>query len=818
MPRAEKQTFRRCKYCQTDRHTKLFKKHYEACKRTAKQAAARRRSPEYNDYIEIVSHPHSAVPPNIIPLDTSAPVRDPVNQTSLEELNRPWAPFRTRADFEYTATAVTGALSADIVNQQLQGITGSWSVAGSMLTIRNSTEMAQSLAAARQYVVQVWHVNAEFEGESYTFEFQYRDPWKWMLDLVTDPSLASYFKWYPVQKFLHEDGRITQIYDESNTGRRWWRVQDSLPQISGLPHCFLPMTIWLDKGIITKTVQKDPIIGCLASLPSEIRNGSGNGGGVLLGYMIIVKDRSDPTARDAAARLAWARFKREVYHKICGVIFKSLVRPSRDVLFPGIPYHKLDGEEACPMCACRAALADFPCLRCLVPKVELHSLLKKFTPRTTASMKHVYEDAVLAHNKTDREHILQAYGLHFTENFFWSLSNSDPYESYTYDVLHSDDLGKWGKHLWPILMRALEERGFKGRLTMNMAAMPRWPGLKHFPNVTTIDITNAEVWYDILKCILPCIVQLLPKNSTLVHYIRAYMKYCLRIGIHCTTEERITRLNGYIKNYEKLCSKVTQEYGKNFDWPKQHFTGHIVDDLREKGTTNHHTTRLGEGFHQEVKQVYAQTNGKNEDAQAQEKANEDSSEGIEDKDDMPADRDDTPEDSTDHWSCGSLMKWITSKALEDEMSGDRVFAKFDRKLRRFLADELPGHQFGDTIMIRQHRCLYLNYQSLENWTEACDILRCNPKFHGNQRHDFVLSLDGEKHDVALVSMLKHSSWRPNTFWDGCRIYEEPQDTHFIFMKYFIRGAYMAPVFNSNKPNLSYLMDTVDYDMYLHAGN
>ncbi|KAJ7082342.1 hypothetical protein C8R43DRAFT_909683, partial [Mycena crocata] len=302
---------------------------------------------------------------------------------------------------------------------------------------------------------------------------------------------------------------------------------------------------------------------------------------------------------------------------------------------------------------------------------------------------------------------------------------------------------------------------------------------------------------------------------------------------------------------------VTKEYGKNFDWPKQHFTGHIVDDLREKGTTNHHTTRLGEGFHQEVKQVYTQTNGKNEDAQlahidenqeaialihmhvaksdearwkAQEKANEDSSEGIEDKDDMPADRDDTPEDSTDHWSCGSLMKWITSKALEDEMSGDRVFAKFDRKLRRFLADELPGHQFGDTIMIRQHRCLYLNYQSLENWTEACDILRCNPKFHGNQRHDFVLvntteprnnlpcaclyglftckSLDGEKHDVALVSMLKHSSWRPNTFWDGCRIYEEPQDTHFIFMKYFIRGAYMA----------RYLMDTVDYDMYLHAGN
>jgi hypothetical protein len=30
---------------------------------------------------------------------------------------------------------------------------------------------------------------------------------------------------------------------------------------------------------------------------------------------------------------------------------------------------------------------------------------------------------------------------------------------------------------------------------------------------------------------------------------------------------------------------------------------------------NHHTTRLAEGFHQEVKQAYSQTNGKNEDPQ-----------------------------------------------------------------------------------------------------------------------------------------------------------------------------------------------------------
>ncbi|KAJ7640198.1 hypothetical protein B0H17DRAFT_1187201 [Mycena rosella] len=116
--------------------------------------------------------------------------------------------------------------------------------------------------------------------------------------------------------------------------------------------------------------------------------------------------------------------------------------------------------------------------------------------------------------------------------------------------------------------------------------------------------------------------QLLPKNSVLMHCIRAYAQYRLMIGLHCTTEERITRLRGYIKKYETFCSvssggncasyrtnakdgrfvdglypsrsskltavpvygtRVATEYGKNFDFPKQHATAHAIDDLREKG-------------------------------------------------------------------------------------------------------------------------------------------------------------------------------------------------------------------------------------------
>lgn len=44
----------------------------------------------------------------------------------------------------------------------------------------------------------------------------------------------------------------------------------------------------MDKGQVTKKVKKHPILLRAAFLPGEIRNASGNGGGVLIGYMPVV--------------------------------------------------------------------------------------------------------------------------------------------------------------------------------------------------------------------------------------------------------------------------------------------------------------------------------------------------------------------------------------------------------------------------------------------------------------------------------------------------------------------------------------------------
>jgi len=140
-----------------------------------------------------------------------------------------------------------------------------------------------------------------------------------------------------------------------------------------------------------------------------------------------IKDPGDPSERNDAATLDFARFKREVYHKVLELIFTSCHSRSyfgealrcgdnfKRVLYPGVPILSLDGEEACSACGCRAFLANYPCPRCLVHKDQLHMITARFTPRTTETMQDVYNEAVLASSKTHREDLLKGNGLHFTK-------------------------------------------------------------------------------------------------------------------------------------------------------------------------------------------------------------------------------------------------------------------------------------------------------------------------------------------------------------------------------------------------------------------
>lgn len=144
-----------------------------------------------------------------------------------------------------------------------------------------------------------------------------------------------------------------------------------------------------------------------------------------------VRDRKDPDDRSHSEKIRFAKFKRDVYHRVLRIIFVETLQqhatggkcvPCGDavqrVLFPRLPVLTLDGEEACTCAATRGALADFPCPRCLARHDQLHDFFStnlEFPLGTTVTMKDVYDRARNVRFKWNAEDLLQRHGLHLTE-------------------------------------------------------------------------------------------------------------------------------------------------------------------------------------------------------------------------------------------------------------------------------------------------------------------------------------------------------------------------------------------------------------------
>ncbi|KAJ7245494.1 hypothetical protein C8J57DRAFT_1242108 [Mycena rebaudengoi] len=185
---------------------------------------------------------------------------------------------------------------------------------------------------------------------------------------------------------------------------------------------------------------------------------------------------------------------------------------------------------------------------------------------------------------------------------------------------------------------------------------------------------------------------------------------------------------------DKHSSKVTGEYGKSFDFPKQHASSHVIDDIREKGTTNHHTTRPGEGFHQDVQQAYPQTNGKNEDPQL-------------------ARIDENKEAVT-------LIRMRISNSDKAKMH-----SKEEQEVGESEDTEQEDTFSGgwDTGHVRGNH----NHSSPSMPVPQLPVPR---KLDGGARHSTLQHevsrgttlLEGTSYDVAMVTMLKRSAWKPNT--------------------------------------------------------
>ncbi|KIJ45000.1 hypothetical protein M422DRAFT_251649 [Sphaerobolus stellatus SS14] len=241
------------------------------------------------------------------------------------------------------------------------------------------------------------------------------------------------------------------------------------------------------------------------------------------------------------------------------------------------------------------------------------------------------------------------------------FGNSDHYLAYSYDMLHAFDFGEWGKHQWPFFRDHLTEPQ-KAQLTRK----------------------------DILKSILPCIVDILPRDSVVVHAIRL-----------CGIIRTIASLNHVSDEQIDVYRRILI---KNYNYPKHHTLLHLPEDLQAKGSTLNHTTRPGEGFQQEVQQAYDQTNFKNTEAQmtridenqeaiarirtAVDIHNKLMKELLQEQNITDGDECPTPVASKDHWSLGSLLSSISARIYELEHAERKGFRRFEKKLLSFLSEHI----------------------------------------------------------------------------------------------------------------------------------
>ncbi|KIJ30675.1 hypothetical protein M422DRAFT_267721 [Sphaerobolus stellatus SS14] len=445
--------------------------------------------------------------------------------------------------------AIIEGFNRNCTQKILDGVNGQWA-SNFRLTILDSNNLKESLESARDFVTQFkdGEVTHKFQGKSYTFHFKYRDPWEWLVDLVTDPTLSNSIMWYPVEKYLHNGSKITRIYDEVNTGKRWWEIQVTVSL----------MNIWNtiinleDKGKVSSTTKMHPIVLQAAFLPSEIRNASGNGGGVFIGLMPIVGNPNDSieSEDDTHTSVEIAQFKREIYHKVIHVIFRSIQKRShhgdtlacgdkvRRVHYPGFLIHSVNGEEGCSTCGTRGAQAKHPCPKCLAEKMSLCMLSQNFTPRTQEDMMDIFRK-VKDVGYSSRMSFLQDAGLHFVKNTFWKINNSSPYDAYSYDLLHAFDAGEWGKHLWPLVLEVLKPvKDGISRRHANLYSL----------TIAEMDFADGNSFRDILK--------LLPSNASLVHCIRVCTILRSIAGLRVVTSDQIDAYKKFLIKYEKWC-KVT---------------------------------------------------------------------------------------------------------------------------------------------------------------------------------------------------------------------------------------------------------------------
>ncbi|KAG1800596.1 uncharacterized protein BJ212DRAFT_1450149 [Suillus subaureus] len=373
--------------------------------------------------------------------------RHPTPSTSSTPPNKqPWAPFKSRLEFEITELALEACLNNKQTDRLIKFCNQctSWQ---EKFTFQNHKDICNMWDAVSHRVT--GHLS-KFNGET----------------------------------FVH-------FVDEPFTANTFWNVQSQLPP-GGKPLAFI---LYADKTQLSSfgTARGYPVIAHLANLPTDIRNGQGVGGSYVVGWLLIVKED-----RDHASKPSWVNFKNAIWHESFIKILSSLTSKSRTGqwfecldnvqhwFFPFILILSADYEEQCIMSLIQGIKCLCPCPVCLVPHDELMNTLKCYPYQTSAQSQEVLQAARSKQTAEEKEEKLKEYVLCDLINAFAAVMCTDVHDAF----------GLYHNHLWVELQKII---GSLGRTKVVYEAFPRWRNLKHLAQVMSISFTDGSMYKDISK-------------------------------------------------------------------------------------------------------------------------------------------------------------------------------------------------------------------------------------------------------------------------------------------------------------------------------
>ncbi|KAF7354542.1 hypothetical protein MSAN_01366900 [Mycena sanguinolenta] len=330
----------------------------------------------------------------------------------------------------------------------------------------------------------------------------------------------------------------------------------------------------------------------------------------------------------------------------------------------------------------------------------------------------------------------------------------------------------------------------------------------------------------------------------------------------CDGEEELRNFGIVLKEYIEKADRIPGLDSKNFDFPKIHAHKHLFDDIRRKGVSRNFGAKIDEALHGSIRNTYQrQTNFKDVAPQILRSDHRTMvgkfiRDQIDDLDEIRRNECETfdeeaeneaPRDvaeRVDNVALGSKSPTITFDRLEREMHADVAFHRFRLRFSQFFASFLSAYESGNRVNLKStdeivpYRFLKIFYQSLDDWSDQTDLLRCNPRFHGQPRFDVVMVLtetgpifarliyifeasgNGKVYPFALVQPLDSPVGAISAKDKALKLFrvraKPRQASEFIPVRSIIRGVVVAR--DSKRDGDFFIMDILNHDMFLRLRN